>query len=139
MKKIIVIFVVVGLISVGLSLITDKSICVFLNLTGLPCPSCGMTRAVILFVKGDLSGAFYYHPLFFLPFVVVLINYKKVRQNKVIFNGLVYALIAIFLVVYIIRLVKLFPDKEPFLFYSDGLLPMVFQFIKSLFNTLYAN
>jgi hypothetical protein len=133
-KKIIVVFLVIGLISIAVNITTGRSICLLLNLTGIPCPSCGMTRAIISFIKGDLSGAFYYHPLFFLPTVVVLINYKKVRENKVVFNRLTFFFIAIFMVVYIIRFIKLFPDKEPFLFYQNGFFPMIFRFIKNSFN-----
>lgn len=133
-KKIIIVFLVIGLISITVNITTDRSICLFLNLTGIPCPSCGMTRATISFIKGDLSGAFYNHPLFFLPAVVVLISHKKVRKNKAVFNWLVFSSIAVLLIVYIIRLVKLFPDKEPFLFYPNGLLPMIFRYIKNLFD-----
>ena len=38
--------------------------CVFLWLTGIPCPGCGMTRAWIAVLRGQLTAAFAYHPLF---------------------------------------------------------------------------
>lgn len=37
--------------------------CPFLTLTGLPCPTCGISRALVGFARGDLAGAFSYHPL----------------------------------------------------------------------------
>jgi Protein of unknown function (DUF2752) len=41
----------------------DKSICLIKHVTGLPCPSCGVTRSIILFVKGDFKDAMFYNPL----------------------------------------------------------------------------
>lgn len=44
----------------GLSIPTT---CGFRLLTGMPCPSCGMTRSVCLTVRGQLGSAFGLHPL----------------------------------------------------------------------------
>jgi hypothetical protein len=38
------------------------SFCVFKNVTGYPCPSCGTTRAVQEFIKGNLMNSFYMNP-----------------------------------------------------------------------------
>lgn len=38
--------------------------CPFLAVTGLPCPTCGITRAARLALHGDFGGAFRMHPLF---------------------------------------------------------------------------
>ena len=46
--------------------------CPFKSLTGIPCPGCGMTRAMLSITKGDFRGAFGYNPFsFFLLFMVV--------------------------------------------------------------------
>ena len=37
--------------------------CVFRSLTGIPCPSCGTTRAATAFLQGDLMTAFINNPL----------------------------------------------------------------------------
>jgi hypothetical protein len=37
--------------------------CPFKLVTGLPCPSCGMTRATRLAMHGDFAGATHMHPL----------------------------------------------------------------------------
>ena len=37
--------------------------CVFRSLTGIPCPSCGTTRAATAFLQGDLITAFINNPL----------------------------------------------------------------------------
>ena len=47
--------------------------CPFKALTGIPCPGCGMTRAILSITKGDFHGAFSYNPFsFFLLFMVVI-------------------------------------------------------------------
>jgi len=48
-------------------------LCPFKALTGIPCPGCGMTRALISMAKGDFHAAFGYNPFsFFLVFMVVI-------------------------------------------------------------------
>lgn len=45
----------------------------------IPCPGCGMTRAWLSLLRGDLSAAFLYHPLFWtapLLYGYVLFNGK---------------------------------------------------------------
>ena len=37
--------------------------CPLLFFFGIPCPFCGMTRAFLCLLSGDLTTAFYYHPL----------------------------------------------------------------------------
>ena len=37
--------------------------CLFKTATGIPCPSCGMTRATLALVHGDWSTALALHPL----------------------------------------------------------------------------
>ncbi len=37
--------------------------CPLRTLTGIPCPTCGTTRAAVAFLHGDLLGAFVWNPL----------------------------------------------------------------------------
>ena len=39
------------------------SLCAFHNLTGLPCPGCGLTRAWVSIAHGHLSESLVWHPL----------------------------------------------------------------------------
>lgn len=48
------------------------SLCFFRNVTGLPCPGCGITRAVVSCAHGDLVHAIAYHPLGPLVFLTLL-------------------------------------------------------------------
>ena len=53
---------------------TGPSVCLFRNVTGLPCPFCGSTRSVGHILQGEFSAALYSNPLgyFGLAFLVVL-------------------------------------------------------------------
>lgn len=46
--------------------------CPFLLLTGLPCPTCGVTRALDALLHGDLAGYWQCHPLA-LPLAAVVL------------------------------------------------------------------
>lgn len=92
---------------------SDTGICVFRRVTGLPCPSCGMTRSYLALFRGDIKTAFFMHPLFWMiPIIIGLIlysHYKKVYFTKV------YVIIGIiFIAVYIIRMIFMFPHTYPF-------------------------
>jgi len=46
--------------------------CPFEALTGIPCPGCGMTRAILSLIAGNLEDAASYNPFcFFLLFMVI--------------------------------------------------------------------
>lgn len=47
----------------GTSLLGLPPLCIFRNLTGLPCPGCGITRSVVCCAHGHWSDALRYHPL----------------------------------------------------------------------------
>lgn len=58
--------------------------CVFLELFGLPCPGCGMTRALLSVLRLDfLMAARYNVVIFFMPYVFlyILCDFKK-RYHK---------------------------------------------------------
>lgn len=90
--------------------------CIFKHVTGLPCLGCGTTRACIAFVRGQFLDAFFWHPLFWLT--LMLISVMVVRggvlfQSPRMTKWCVLFLAAMYITVYIVRMVLLFPDTPP--------------------------
>ena len=73
--------------------------------TGISCPGCGMTRAVLSALRLDFAAAFYYHPLWcvLLPAAVALLILRAKGKMRA-FRILLYLLIAAFLAVYLWRI-----------------------------------
>ncbi|HKB08098.1 MAG TPA: DUF2752 domain-containing protein [Candidatus Polarisedimenticolia bacterium] len=47
-------------------------VCLFHRMTGIPCLTCGLTRSVCLFVRGDWSESLRMHPAGWLAFIVLV-------------------------------------------------------------------
>jgi len=94
-----------GLVSMGLSLITDRSLCLFFNITGLPCPSCGMTRAWRQVTALKIKRAFDCHPLFWIIPLIPLCSFLgECKKNWEKYINIVWIAIAfIFMIVWFIR------------------------------------
>ena len=97
-------------------------LCIFSRITGYPCPGCGMTRAVLAVLRGDLRAAFSFHPLWVtLPAVALLLLHAvfprtfekalaRTPLSKDVFRRIesvtAVLLLAAFLIVYILRLLQ---------------------------------
>ena len=103
----VVIFVAVMGLLAALMLL-DIYRCPFKAVTGIPCPGCGMTRAVLSALRGDFRTAFYYHPLWIVAVPLVLVEFlnavggikipAKVNNVILIIAGI------LLLAVYVIRM-----------------------------------
>jgi hypothetical protein len=49
------------------------TICLFKNVTGIPCPSCGVTRSLLLFARGSFLKAIWINPLGLLVGVLMIV------------------------------------------------------------------
>lgn len=73
-------------------------------LFGISCLGCGMTRAYLQLLQGNVKGAFFYHPLFpIVPFAVFLLFFRK-KIPKTIFHITMIFIFSLFVFVYIYRL-----------------------------------
>ena len=110
MKKKSIIIATAMILAVALLFIFDLYRCPLNFVFGIPCPMCGMTRAVISAFSGDFAGAFYYHPLWILIIVtcilIILYELKLIRPPKrVVTIGCIIVGIAL-VACYIIRLIN---------------------------------
>ncbi|HEY2711981.1 MAG TPA: DUF2752 domain-containing protein [Chthoniobacterales bacterium] len=62
----------VALLGFWLSLGLPTPHCAFRSLTGLPCPTCGATRAAWQFLHGHFLASFLFNPLAFLAYCIVV-------------------------------------------------------------------
>lgn len=53
-----------GMAALVLAAVWLKMPCLLRMITGIPCPSCGMTRAWLACFRLELGAAFTYHPMF---------------------------------------------------------------------------
>lgn len=81
--------------------------CIFKQLTAVPCPTCGMSRAWLAVFRLDMSAAFQYHPMFWgiaalgLLYILDGLPFPGKRCTRAL-----YLLILVgFAVTYILRLV----------------------------------
>ena len=78
--------------------------CPIKYITGISCPGCGLTRACISALQLDFQWAFYFHPLFWMiPLGILLFLFRK-KTGPVILCTYAVVLILAFVVVYVIRL-----------------------------------
>lgn len=92
--------------------------CPILFMTGVSCAGCGMTRAWLSLLRLDFRAVFHYHPLFWLPALLVILFLFEKR----IFKQSYWLWAALFLLVYGIRMfagtgeIVMFRPQEGFLY-----------------------
>ncbi|WP_442945399.1 DUF2752 domain-containing protein [Oceanirhabdus sp. W0125-5] len=117
-----VVFLIILYLGMKINSFFTSSICFFRGFSGIPCPSCGITRAYKLLLKGDFIGAFYIHPLFFIPIIILILF--LIKKMDIVYKYK-YFLLILFLSVYIYRLITLFPNEAPMIFNQKGILPRI--------------
>ncbi len=72
-KKIFLIIGSIACVIAALTLMDYVAIpCVFYKITGLYCPGCGITRAILSLLKGDFYQAFRYNSIIFIDIPLIL-------------------------------------------------------------------
>ena len=96
--------------------------CMFRRVTGLPCLTCGMSRAWLCALRLDFAGAFFWHPLFWtVPLIALTLIFFGARHRWVR-RGLI-ACLFLFAVVWVVRMLLLFPHTPPMTADPGGILP----------------
>ena len=73
-------------------------------ITGISCAGCGMSRAWISLLHFNIHDAFMYHPLFFLPPVVVIVMLFKSKINIKFYKIFMFTMAGAFVIVYLYRM-----------------------------------
>lgn len=138
-KNFLIMVTIVGVYILTLEWLGSGTKCVIKNITGIPCPSCGMTRSYLHVLEGDFSSAFYDHPLFFtVPFILIIayvlsVKHDDKKLNKIL-SIILFAIIGVFIIVYIYRMTQYFPHTDPLKFYERGIIPQIIRRIRLVFD-----
>ena len=79
-------------------------VCTFKQLTGVPCPGCGITRALVCLFKLDFVGAWSYNPMIYMHLLFVLLL-VTVRKRIKLMKALVCADLSIAVLVWLISII----------------------------------
>lgn len=98
--------------------------CPMLSVTGLPCAGCGLTRAFLYLLRGQVGRAANINPMCF-PVAVFLIYcgyFRYVRGTRIKGFKVLFALLAAaMLIFYAVRMYLYFPDRIPYVYARDNL------------------
>lgn len=75
-------------------------------ITGISCMGCGMTRAWWAVLHLDFKSAFYYHPAFWLPPLVMIFLLLKNKISIKKYKFFMFTAAAIFVIIYFVRLIS---------------------------------
>ena len=77
---------------------------------GIPCPLCGITRAFTSAARGDFPAAFYYHPLWPVILLALVLFFLSrlnvISPSKKMIDAAGYALCVLLVLCFIIRHIK---------------------------------
>lgn len=127
-------FIIILAVLWGILNLLFHRFCPVVLLCGYPCPGCGITRAFWAFVTLHPVKALHYNPVYPLWLAVLLAAFwtRYVRGKSL--KGLYYPLLftgVLTILVYIYRMIFMFPGDEPMVYVHDNL----FSIIRSFFNS----
>lgn len=87
---------------------THQLSCWIKSVTGIECPGCGMQRAILLLIKGDILASFRIYPglfpllLFFILAILKICGIKKIQPELLKIMG--FVCLATILISYLLKL-----------------------------------
>lgn len=139
-------FLIIGFCFFIFFFLGGGNLCYLKSTIGVPCPGCGLTRAYLSLFNGNLKEAFYYHPLFFIPLlviIVILLKFEPFIRFKIIekiYSSKIFwiCIIIAFLILYIIRMILFFPHTEPMIFNENNALFKLINLIKNQMHLIFS-
>lgn len=83
--------------------------CPFYFITGIPCPGCGMSRALIALAHGNVSMSLWYHPML-VPTAIAAILLVIFRNDRKTMIRILTVWAIFMIIVWIWRLMAVFPE-----------------------------
>lgn len=114
-------------------------ICPLTRLCGIPCPGCGMTRAVRALMTGRWTLAWQMNPTIFplLLWAVWAGLCRYVRGCPVYGRKICMVFVLLFMLgSYAVRMFLYFPDTEPYVYYEDNLLAVCLRGLSLLSGSI---
>lgn len=103
---------------------------------GIPCPGCGMTRALMQLLQFHLREAFVFHPFVFIlvPYGLAFLffRYFSKNQHTKFFDRLLIVISVAMIIHYAVRMYLYFPHTKPMLYYENNLLHPYLKFFNAL-------
>jgi hypothetical protein len=116
-----------ALLLAGLCLFLFIWRCPIYTVIGLPCPGCGMSRAAIAFIQGDIQKSLQMHALL-LPTGLCLIVYALFKKGR---RQVLYIWIAAMLIYYAWRMVFLW-GEQPMVYNEQSVLFWLILLFKNI-------
>jgi hypothetical protein len=114
------------------------TLCIFKNVTGLPCPGCGLTRSAVAFFHLNFQESFRYHPLLLLVVGVVVLFFLSLKRKKywelLQKKWFWVSVLSVFAATYMIRMLLYFPRTPPMDFESRSLFTCLKVWMNPLLN-----
>ncbi len=117
--------------------------CVFRSTIGIPCPGCGLSRSMLAAMQMQWRTAFRFHPLFWLP-PLMLISwliiklFPAVAKSRFVSKGLVkhglFAAGILFVVVYLFRMWTFFPDIQPMVYQTESVIGRIWTLLRQILS-----
>ncbi len=107
-RTIIVSAIVLTVVAIlGIMAVLGIYSCPFKLVFGIPCPLCGITRAMMALVRGSFAEAFYYHPLWPLILsygLILVLSELRIISIKKPWNDILPIVVAFLLLIcYFVR------------------------------------
>lgn len=112
----------------GVSLL-GHGLCPSRELLGLPCPGCGLTRSILLILRGRFAESWQLQPFGYawlaLAMVFILDRYVFETRQR-LWMGLLTVICIGMVALYGYRMATLFPYTEPMTYYEENMMRRIY-------------